>query len=683
VTDAGTAGCSISGTTLTSTGGGTCSVTVSKAEDTNYNAISSTATTVTIGARAQPDEVLMTSSDVKTYGSALTLGSSGGSGPGVMSYSVVDPGTAVCSVSGNELVSSGDVGGTCTVKATRGADVSYLFRDSAVQTITVANKASQPTLSVTPPTVAYQTSMALSTMGGAGTGEVTFLVTDPGTADCSIVSGRLHSTGNVGTTCKVAAYKATSTNYLLTSSAELSVTVTDKSLQSITFTAPSDRAYAVPVFTLAPLSDSGLAVAVTSATPLVCTVSGLDVSMHLPGSCMLTANQSGDGNYLAALPVARSFEITRAEQTVTWNPLVGVSSASSPATMSTAVGSDGGTVTYSVLNQGTTNCVIADPNLPIVTFNAAGSCTLQAEASATTTHQAGVSVKELVIAPPPVLGSSSSSGSSDSLPLLTVVNVRSLDPIVENGGLRPGADLVTVDGRVTPVRVEANSTSTGLDVIGAGWRIAITSHFPDGAPRPLEPGGVMAITASSRLDVSGSGFDGLAQVRIFLMSRTTHLGSLMTDRSGDFTGSVVVPGDVTLGSDTLQINGFTSDRTVRSVSLGVRVVSAPIPSSLSVGSRVFFPYRSAVLTGKAQRSLKAMIAQIPAGQSVSAVVTGALRSTGASARDKSLANRRAAAVSGFLETHGMSGEVTSMIRRVPVRDRFRDRRVEITVSSAR
>ena len=78
-----------------------------------------------------------------------------------------------------------------------------------------------------------------------------------------------------------------------------------------------------------------------------------------------------------------------------------------------------------------------------------------------------------------------------------------------------------------------------------------------------------------------------------------------------------------------------------------------------------------------------MIAQIPAGQSVSAVVTGAMRSTGASARDKSLANRRAAAVSGFLEKHGMSGELTSTIRRVPVRDRFRDRRVEITVSSAR
>ncbi len=192
----------------------------------------------------------------------------------------------------------------------------------------------------------------------------------------------------------------------------------------------------------------------------------------------------------------------------------------------------------------------------------------------------------------------------------------------------------------------------------------------------------MAITASSRLDLSGSGFDGLAQVRIFLMSRTSHLGSLMTDRSGDFTGSVVVPGDVTLGPDTLQINGFTSNRTVRSVSLGVRVVSASIPSSLSVGSRVFFPYESAVLTGKAQRSLKAMIAQIPAGQSVSAVVTGALRSSGATARDKSLASRRAAAVSGFLQTHGMSGEVTSTIRRVPVRDRFRDRRVEISVSSA-
>lgn len=400
------------------------------------------------------------------------------------------------------------------------------------------------------------------------------------------------------------------------------------------------------------------------------------------GQCQVTATVESTSRYASA-SVSAIFTVSLVTQSITVSSTATSLVPSGSATLTTSGYSGTGSITLT-RSSGVGVCTLSAVTVFAV---ADGVCVITAAIAADTTYAAASTTITITVATPAPSGGGGSGGTTSGIvgpaaPSISVTE-RTLDPIVENGGLLPGADLVTVDGRVTPVRVEANSTSTGLDVIGAGWRIAITSHFPDGAPRPLEPGGVMAITASSRLDVSGSGFDGLAQVRIFLMSRTTHLGSLMTDRSGDFTGSVMAPGDVTLGPDTLQINGFTSDRTVRSVSLGVRVVSAPIPSSLSVGSRVFFPYRSAVLTGKAQRSLKAMIAQIPAGQSVSAVVTGALRSTGASARDKSLANRRAAAVSGFLETHGMSGEVTSMIRRVPVRDRFRDRRVEITVSSAR
>jgi hypothetical protein len=653
---------------------------VDKALDTNYNAISSAITTVTFAARAQTSDVLMTSSGVKTYGSDLVLGSSGGSGSGGLSYSVVDAGSANCSVLGSSLSSTGDVGGTCTVKATRGADTSYLALDSSIQTITVANKASQPTLTVMAPTVAYRTPVTLSSSGGAGTGEVTFLVTDPGTADCSIVSGRLHSTGDVGTTCKVAAYKATSTNYLLTSSAELSVTVTAKSVQSITFTAPIDRAYAVPVFTVAPISDSGLTVTVASSTPLVCTVSGLDVSMHLPGTCMLTANQPGDGNHLDALPVARSFEITRAVQTVTWNPLVGVSSTSSPLSMSTAVGSDGGTVTYSVLDQGTTNCMVADPNLPIVTFNAAGACTIQAEADVTDTHLSGTSLKILVISAPVPSGGPAAVGDSSSsdATALSVVAVRSLDPIRAHAGLLAGDDRVVVDGKPIPVRIEANATNTGLDVFGENWRIQIVGLNAGGSSLALAPSGVLSLTAGAQLRVSGSGFEELAQVRIYLMNRTLLLGSLMTDSSGDFDGVLRIPVDVASGVDTLQINGFTTNRMVRSLSLGVSIKKA-LDMSTAVGSRIYFPYKSAVLSKKAKKSLVAMISQFPEDVTVAAAVQGSVRAKGATHADRRLAVRRTSAVHTFMKSHGFTGDVSQNIRRVVVPEGYLERRVYITL----
>ena len=679
VTDPGSAGCSLAASTLTSSGGGTCSVRIDKASDANYLAASSPVTTVTFAGRGQLLPVMMTSSSSMTFGLPLTLTASGGSGTGAFSFEVVDPGAANCSILGSQLTTNGDVGTACVVRAKKAADISNLERDSDSQTITVTTRAPQPTLNVVVPSVTYAGRTALTYTGGAGSGEVSYLVTSAGSAGCSITAGELRTTGDVGTTCVIAAYKAANTNYVQASSAEVTVTVTGRAAQLIDFPVPSDREFSGSSVTVVATSDSGLTVSLSSASPLVCSASGLRVTMRLPGTCLLDANQAGDGNYLSAASSRRSFEVTPAIQAVSWSPTRGALSTASPLTMSAALGTDRGVLSYSVIDPGLTNCAIADSSLPIVTFDAAGSCTLQAEAAATITHRAGASVKELVIAPPPALESSSSGGSSGSLSAFAVVKVRSLDPILENGGLAPGSQLVTVDGHVALVRVEANATSTGLDVIGTGWRIAIISHARDGSPRPLEPGGVMAVTAGSTLDVSGFGFDEMSQVRIYLMSRSTHLGSLMTDKFGDFTGTVAVPADATIGPDTLQINGFTPDRSVRSASLGIRVVKAEMSKQVSIGSRIYFGYKSFALTAKAKRSLMAMIAQVPTGQGVSARVTGALRASGATALDRSLAIKRAAVVRRFLKSHGMSGEVTSSVRRVAVRDRYRDRRVEISV----
>jgi hypothetical protein len=257
--------------------------------------------------------------------------------------------------------------------------------------------------------------------------------------------------------------------------------------------------------------------------------------------------------------------------------------------------------------------------------------------------------------------------------------MRSLDPIVANGGQTPGSHLVTVDDHDIPVIIEANASNSGLDVIGSGWRVSITTHKPDGTPAPLEPGGIMTFTQGSKLNVSGSGFDELSQVRIYLMTDITHLGSLMTDRTGDFSGTVVVPAEARVGPDTLQINGFTRDRLVRSVSLGVRVKSAEVAKPVSVGTRIYFGYRSAVLSPKAKRSLMAMIAQVPPGGSASAVVTASLRSRGATSFDRSLAVKRASVVRRYLMAHDEWVTVASRVRRVAVRDDFRDRRVDVSV----
>ena len=684
VTSPGTAGCSLAtSTTLTSTGAGTCQVTATKALDANYTAATSTPTTVTFDPGAQTSPVILTSSSTKTYGSTLTLTASGGTGTGALTYAVLDTGTAACTIVGDQLTSTGDVGTTCTITATRLPDTNYLARASDPQTITVATQATQPTLVMTTPTLTYRTSVTLSATGGSGSGAVTFLVTTVGTAGCSIVAGVLFTTGDLGTTCVIAAYKAGSTNYLQTSSAEVTVSVTAQAAQLIDFTAPADREFSPTPFTVSASSDSGLSVSLTSASPSICSAAGLTVTMLLPGTCLLDANQTGDGNYLPASPVRESFEITHAVQPVTWNPATGATTTASPFTLSTAVGGDGGAVTYSVVDAGTSNCAIADASIPVLAFDAAGSCTLQAQAASTATHQAGTSTRVFIItrppAPAPASASTTAGEAAAAGPGVTAVTGRTLDPIVKNGGLAPGVDLVTIDGRSIAVRIEANATNSGLDVLGAGWYLSLRAIGPDGMPGTLAPGGILVVTPGSRIDVSGSGFDALSQVRIYLMSHALHLGSLMTDRAGDITGSVAVPADLPIGTDTVQVNGFTKDRMVRSVSLGITVRDAKLPVAGSIGSRIYFRYKSAVLTPKARRSLTSMIAMLTPHAPTVTSVTGAVRRTGATRADRSLATRRAAVVADFLMSHGISGAVRPSVRKVPVRDDFRDRRVDISV----
>jgi hypothetical protein len=52
-----------------------------------------------------------------------------------------------------------------------------------------------------------------------------------------------------------------------------------------------------------------------------CTVSGTQVHLTGAGSCTVTASQDGDANTNAAVPVARTFQIGKADQQITFDAL--------------------------------------------------------------------------------------------------------------------------------------------------------------------------------------------------------------------------------------------------------------------------------------------------------------------------------------------------------------------------
>jgi len=127
---------------------GTCTVTATKAADTDYNSATSTPFPITIAPGAQA--ILTITSTRGTYLTALTLTTSGGSGTGLVSYTVTDGTASGCSVSGDQLTSTS--AGTCHVIATKAADAGYNVATSVAFDVTITYAPTTPTPAATPPT---------------------------------------------------------------------------------------------------------------------------------------------------------------------------------------------------------------------------------------------------------------------------------------------------------------------------------------------------------------------------------------------------------------------------------------------------------------------------------------------------------------------------------------------------
>src|SRR6185436_17427922 len=84
-------------------------------------------------------------------------------------------------------------------------------------------------------------------------------------------------------------------NYAPSVSNELSLRV--KALQSITFTTLPDKTAGDPPFTVSATASSGLAVAFSSLTTAICTVSVTTVTLVATGTCVIAANQAGDESF--------------------------------------------------------------------------------------------------------------------------------------------------------------------------------------------------------------------------------------------------------------------------------------------------------------------------------------------------------------------------------------------------
>ena len=272
--------------------------------------------------------------------------------------------------------------GTCSITATQPGNGTYAAATPVIQSFTV-NPAAQTITFNAPGNVTFGvTPFALTASSTSGL-TVAFAST---TMPVCTVAGTMATIVSAGT-CTITASQAGNTNYAAATPVMRSFTV-NQANQTITFNALGNVAFGVTPFALTASSTSGLTVAFASTTMPVCTVSGTMATIVSAGTCTITASQAGNTNYAAAAPVMRSFTVTQANQTITFNALGNVTFGATPFAIS-ATASSGLTVTFA-----STTMPVCTVSGTTVTIAGAGTCSITASQAGNTNYTAAAPVMQ-------------------------------------------------------------------------------------------------------------------------------------------------------------------------------------------------------------------------------------------------------------------------------------------------
>lgn len=223
------AACTVSGSTVTITAStGTCTITASRAADDTYLAADSTnSVSITVSKAVQATLTLTSTSAV--FLTNLRLLTTGGSGPGAVSYSVSSSGTAGCAVSNGDSLTATSAG-SCVVVATKATSTDYLAAYDT-RTVTVSKAPLTLTTSVSASLKYGSTATATySASRSLGVGSVPNLTGTLAYETSTTTACNVNATTGVVTmyratgTCSVRVSLVNDTNFVDTSSALVSIT---------------------------------------------------------------------------------------------------------------------------------------------------------------------------------------------------------------------------------------------------------------------------------------------------------------------------------------------------------------------------------------------------------------------------------------------------------------------------
>lgn len=437
--------CSIAGSTVSFTTVGTCVIDANQAGNANFNAAPQVQQSFAVGKGAQT--ISFTSSapaGAAVGGATYSVTATATSGLPV-TFTIDAAAASVCSIAGSSV--SFNAAGTCIIDANQAGNANYNAATQAQQSFAVAKGAQTITFTSSPPLTPTVGGATYAVGATATSGlSVAFTIDASAGSVCSIAGATVSFIGNG--TCVIDANQAGNANYDPAAQVQQSFAVKSNQTISFTSTAPSMATVGGATYAVSAIATSGLGVTFTidASAAGVCAVVGSTVSFTGNGTCVIDANQAGDGSYYAAPQVQQSF-IVKSAQTIAFT-----STAPNPGlylgptySVTASGGGSGNPVTFTIDATASTVCSISGTT---VSFIGTGICVIDANQAGNGSYYPATQVQQSFgVAPNPGDDAYSALGnvlvdSSTGTPFATIDNdnfpggttISTFDATSTNGG---------------------------------------------------------------------------------------------------------------------------------------------------------------------------------------------------------------------------------------------------------
>jgi len=444
--------CTVSGSTASLVGAGTCSITASQAGTSNY--VEATAVDQSFGIAKASSTITFGASPSVAVGAADDVSATATSDATVTFTSTT---TGVCVVS--DAAVTGVSKGLCTIAGNAPATANYNAPAQTLQAFNVA-KGTQTIVFGSAPSVVV-----------AGTGDVSATpisgsdsAVDPsssvtftsGTPAVCTVSGSTVSGVTAGE-CVIRGNAVADPNYTAAAQVEQQFTVS-KGAQTVAFTSDAPGTPVVGGSTYEPSASGGastspVVISVDDSATAVCSIASGVVSFVGNGLCVLDANQAGDANYNAAAQVQQQFSVGQGANPITFTQPDDTTYGAGDVTLGASA--PGGPVTFT--SDTDSVCTVEGDN---VTLAGAGTCSITANQAGSDSYPAAEPVtKTFDVAKADQVVAFTSTAPTDA-----VVAGAQYGPEAE-GGASTSAVVITVDSGSAAVCVIADG-SVSFSTVG-------------------------------------------------------------------------------------------------------------------------------------------------------------------------------------------------------------------------